>query len=188
MVESIQAFAECCYIARRNAITSTDLSAFEEHLKRFHNLRHIFIETGVRTSISLPRQHSLMHYKSKIERFGSPNGVCSSITESTHITAVKKPWRRSNHNNALPQMMRTISRLYKLNALRQVFKNRGMLDGKLSDYARALVSGDLPAIRPYGQYVDTIQHETEEDDDDGGPLPGTNATAQVTLGLTRSGY
>jgi hypothetical protein len=186
MVECIQAFAECCYIARRNAITSTDLTAFEEHLKRFHHLRSIFIEAGVRTSISLPRQHSLVHYASKIERFASPNGVCSSITESTHITAVKKPWRRSNRNNALPQMMQTISRLYKLSALRQVFKNRGMLEGKLSDYAKAFVSGDLPAIRPYGQQVDISEHEGE-DDDDGGPAPGNITTAQVTLGITKGG-
>ena len=189
MVECIQAFTECCYIARRNAIISSDLTAFEEHLKRFHRLRHIFIATGVRTSISLPRQHSLMHYASKIERFASPNGVCSSITESTHITAVKKPWRRSNRNNALPQMMQTISRLYKLSALHQVFKNRGMLEGKLSDYAKAFVSGDLPAIRPYGQQVDIGEHKgLGEDDDNGGPAPGNVATAQVTLGVTRGGY
>jgi hypothetical protein len=128
-----------------------------------------------------------MHYGSKIERFASPNGVCSSITESTHITAVKKPWRRSNHHNALPQMMKTISRLYKLSALRQVFENRGMLEGKLSDYASAFVSGDLPAIRPYGQQVNISEHE-EEDDDDGGPSPGTGATAQVTLCLTTGPY
>lgn len=188
MVECVQAFAECCYIARRNAITSTDLAAFEEHLKRFHHLRTIFIETGVRTSISLPRQHSLMHYASKIERFASPNGVCSSITESTHITAVKKPWRRSNRNNALPQMMKTISRLYKLSALRQVFKNRGMLEGKLSDYAKAFVSGDLPVIRPYGQQANPISEQEGEDDDDGGPAPGNITTAQVTLGITKRGY
>jgi hypothetical protein len=128
----------------------------------------------------------LVHYASKIERFASPNGVCSSITESTHITAVKKPWRRSNRNNALPQMMQTISRLYKLSALRQVFKNRGMLEGKLSDYAKAFVSGDLPSIRPYGRQVYISDHEGENDDD-GGPAPGNITTAQVTLGITKGG-
>ena len=45
-------------------------------------------------------------------------------------------------------MMQTISWLYKLSALRQVFKNRGMLEGKLSDYAKAFVLGDLPVIIP----------------------------------------
>jgi hypothetical protein len=84
---------ECCYIARRNAINVSDLESFDCHLARFHELRNVFIETGVRMSISLPRQHALIHYVSKIELFGSPNGICSSITESMHIRAVKKPWR-----------------------------------------------------------------------------------------------
>lgn len=78
-------------------------------------------------------------------------------------------------------MMKTILQLYKLSAFRQVFKNRGMLEGKLSDYARAFVSGDLPPIHPYGQQVDIIsEHE-------GGPSTGTIATAQVTLSLTAGG-
>jgi hypothetical protein len=184
MVKCIREFIECCYITRRNAITSSDLEAFSEHLGRFLELRNIFIETGVRTSISLPRQHSLMHYITKIELFGSPNGVCSSITESTHITAVKKPWRRSNRDNPLPQMMQTVSRLYKLNALRQVFENRGMLEGKLSDYAYAFVSGNLPAMRPYG--IQTEQDEDDEgDENEAGPSPGAAVNAQVSLASTK---
>ena len=63
-----------------------------------------------------------------------------------------------------------------------------MLEGKLSDYAKVFVSGDLPAIRPYGQQVDISEHEGLEEDDDGGPAPGNVATAQVTLGITRGGY
>lgn len=109
MVKCVHEFVECCYIARRNAITASDLDAFNQHLERFHQLRNVFVESGVRTSISLPRQHLLMHYTSKIEHFASPNGVCSSITESTHISAVKEPWQHSSRNDPVPQMMRTIS-------------------------------------------------------------------------------
>jgi hypothetical protein len=187
MVKCVHEFVECCYIARRNAITASDLDAFNQHLERFHQLRNIFIETGVRASISLPRQHALMHYTSKIEQFASPNGVCSSITESTHISAVKEPWRRSNRNDPLPQMARTISRLHKLNALRRIFGNRGMLDGKLSDYARAFISGNLPLIRHYGTRKDDDE-EDEEDDNDAGPSPGVIANAQVTLAVTKGEY
>jgi hypothetical protein len=108
MVECISAFTECCYIARRNAITSFDLETLENHIARFWDLRKIFIETGVRSSISLPCQHALFHYVSKIELWGSPNGTCSSITESQHIKAMKEPWRRSNCFDAAPQMAKTI--------------------------------------------------------------------------------
>ena len=92
MVQCISAFTECCYIARYNAITFSDLKAFTQHLTQFQELRNVFIETGVRESISLPRQHALSYYVTKIELFGSPNGVCSSITESLHIWAVKEHW------------------------------------------------------------------------------------------------
>jgi hypothetical protein len=189
MVQCVREFVECCYIARRNAITSSDLDIFNQHLKRFHELRNVFIETSVRTSISLPRQHALMHYTSNIERFGSPNGVCSSITESTHITAVKEPWRRSSRNNPLPQMVQTISRLYKLNALRHVFENRGMLDGKLSDYARAFISGNLPPIRYYGAQRDDEKEDDDLDEEnDSGPSPSAITNAQVTLAATKGEY
>jgi hypothetical protein len=185
MVECIAAFVECCYIARRNAITSSDLEAFERHRARFQDLREIFIETGVRSSISLPRQHALLHYVSKIELFASPNGICSSITECKHIKAVKEPWRRSNHFNALRQMVTSISRLDKLAALRRVFCNRGMLKGTLSQYALAVIAGISPRILPYGAPNDNegVSSATGNDED-GGPLPGPKTLAQVTLAVT----
>ncbi len=71
-----------------------------------HCDRRIFITTGVRQDpISLPRQHSMMHYPLNIRKFGTPNGLCTSITESKHIKAVKEPWRRSNQYNTLSQML-----------------------------------------------------------------------------------
>ena len=59
-----------------------------------------------------------------------PGGVCSSITESQHITAVKKPWCRSSRYKALGQMLVTNQQLDKLAAARVDFINRGMLDPK----------------------------------------------------------
>ena len=38
-----------------------------------------------------------------IPQFGAPGGLCSSITESKHIKAVKVPWQMSNCYNALGQ-------------------------------------------------------------------------------------
>ncbi|KIL57451.1 hypothetical protein M378DRAFT_188432 [Amanita muscaria Koide BX008] len=174
MVACISKFVECCYIVRRNAITSFDLEQYKRHLVQFHRLRTVFIETGVRTSISLPRQHSLTHFVDKIELFRSPNGVCSSITESKHIRA----------------MMRTISRLNKLVSIRRVFQNRAMLDSSTSGYATALATGSPLPIRPFGagngnsKSSDMESHHNDPDDDsddDGGPSSSPYALAQVTL-------
>ena len=49
------------------------------------------------------------------------NGLCSSITESKHITAVKNPWRRSNRNQPLGQMLMTNQQSDKLAAARVDF-------------------------------------------------------------------
>ncbi|KAF8992148.1 hypothetical protein BDQ17DRAFT_1392882 [Cyathus striatus] len=66
-------------------------------------------------------------------QFGAPNGLCSSITESKHIKAVKEPWRCSNRYNALGQMLLTNERLDKLNAFRIDLQSRNLLPGFISD-------------------------------------------------------
>lgn len=129
MVQAIRAFLEFCYLTRRNVHDEATLRDLENALKRFHAFRTIFQETGVRPEgFSLPRQHALTHYHTHIRLFGAPNGLCSSITESKHIKAVKEPWRRSNHFEAIMQMMVTNQRLDQLSAMRVDYMSRGMLD------------------------------------------------------------
>ena len=102
--------------------------AFKTALNKFYTHREIFRHSGVRPDgFSLPRQHSLTHYPRLVQEFGAPGGVCSSITESRHITAVKKPWRRSNRYEALGQILLMNQRLDKLAAARVDFVDRGML-------------------------------------------------------------
>ncbi|KAJ7797429.1 hypothetical protein B0H14DRAFT_3887096 [Mycena olivaceomarginata] len=83
--------------------------------------------------------HSLLHHIPSIILFGSPNGLCSSITESKHIKAVKEPWRRSSRYKALTQMLVILTRLDKLAALRTVLRLRGMLSGTALSYTRAVL-------------------------------------------------
>jgi hypothetical protein len=128
MVQALRAFLEFCYIARRNILDTNSLRELEDALERYHTYRKIFQECGVRPDgFNLPRQHSLIHYLQLIRAFGAPNGLCSSITESKHIKAIKEPWRRSNRFDALSQMLLTNQRLDKLAAARVDFSHRGML-------------------------------------------------------------
>jgi len=131
VVKTIAVFLEFCYIARRNIITDDSLEQLNVALQNFHNFRQVFSgtvrEKGL-AGFSLPRQHSMVHYYNHIKNFGSPNGLCSSITESKHITAVKRPWRRSNKHSALPQMLKVNERLDKIAAARADFAARGMLE------------------------------------------------------------
>ena len=131
MVHALSAFLDFCYLVWRSVLNEATLDAIDAAIDRFHQERTVFITSGVRAHLSLPRQHAMVHYRELIELFGAPNGLCSSITESKHIRAVKEPWRRSNRFNALGQMLVTNQRLDKLAAARRWFTERGMLDGPL---------------------------------------------------------
>ena len=121
MTRAISAFLDFCYLVRRPTITQRALKDIQDALDRFHRYRTIFQKTGVRgpgpKGFSLPRQHALKHYVEHVIAFGAPDGLCSSIMESMHIHAVKKPWRRSSHFKALEQILLTNQRLSKLTAI-----------------------------------------------------------------------
>lgn len=127
-MRTLRAFIDFCYLARRDIHDSDSISQMDQALADFHQHREIFKELGIRSDFNLPRQHSTRHWTKSIREFGAPNGLCSSITESKHIKAVKKPWRRSNRYKALEQMLYINQRLDKLSAARIDFVRRGMLE------------------------------------------------------------
>jgi hypothetical protein len=169
MVRAVSAFTEFCYLARRSQIDETTLVLIDAAIERFHREREIFIEVGVREDFSLPRQHSLVHYSSLIRLFGAPNGICSSITESKHIQAVKDPWRRSSRNQPLGQMLLTNQRLDKLAAARVDFESRGMLDRP--SIVRDVPPPPLPPPAP------------DQDDDEAADVSGMTALGDVKLAI-----
>ena len=106
--------------------------ALENALDWFHQHREIFVTTGIHLSrFNLPRSHAAVHYLCLIWAFGAPNGLCSSITKSKHIKAVKEPWHRPSQWNALKQMITTNSHLDKLAAVHIDFASCGMLQGSV---------------------------------------------------------
>jgi hypothetical protein len=165
MVQSIAAFLDACYLVRRADINEDSITELQTAIRRFHEYREIFRTHDVRPKgFSLPRQHSLVHYPHQIREFGAPNGLCSSITESRHITAVKRPWRRSNWHDALGQMLLTNQRLDKLKAARNDFVHRGLLPPSHGPPPK-------PMLMP-------------DEEEDGGPID-EHVTGTVTLARTR---
>ncbi|KAG1760301.1 hypothetical protein EDD22DRAFT_980688 [Suillus occidentalis] len=180
MVRAFRALLEFCYIARRDVITEASLVQLNDALTRFHHYRKIFETTGTVPHFSLPRQHSMTHYADMIRLFGAPNGLCSSITESKHIKAVKEPWRWSNKHNALGQMLLTNQRLDKLAASRLDFAARGMLVGSVLSRAVATLTVG-PEDEPNAP---VIAPEVEGEVDDGEAVDGPTVLAFVQLART----
>ena len=199
LTKSLNAFLDFCYVARQNALSEDSLCLLNAALERFHHYREIFRVSGVRPGgFSLPCQHSLKHYHHHIQNFGAPNGLCSSITESKHITAVKKPWRRSNQYEALKQMLVVNTRNDKLAAARADFLSWGMLHGTCLGEAIQLWkdeagirdtgnSDDLDYFdgpdgnRESGCDLDLDGCSSNEDNDSPGPVDGPPNFSEVTL-------
>jgi hypothetical protein len=196
IIKTFNAFLDFCYIARQNVLTEDSLNALDTALERFHHYREIFRVSGVRADgFSLPRQHSLKHYRRIIENFGAPNGLCSSITESKHITAVKKPWRRSSRYEALKQMLTINTRNDKLAAARIDFSSRGMLQGTCLGQALQLWhrnlgldssdddEDELGGPDGNGEDGSDLDLDDSDDEDDGspGPVDGPPVFSEVAL-------
>ena len=180
MVQCIATFMDACYIAHCNAITGPSLEHFQSCVKKFHTLQNIFIEAGIRASISLPCQHALFHYFYSIHLFGSPNGLCSSITESKHIKAVKEPWHRSSRYHALIQMLWTLVHLDKMETLQHAFSKMGMLAGTASSYIMQMKAEENESSLGFDKHVD---YDEESEDDEGGPASGTLSGAMSDVKL-----
>ncbi|KAH9943733.1 hypothetical protein B0H21DRAFT_779671 [Amylocystis lapponica] len=176
MVRCFAAYLDFCYLARRSSHDTQTLTAMQEALDRFHQFQVIFEQEGIcADGFSLPRQHTLEHYIENIRLFGSPNGICSSITESKHIRAVKEPWRCSSKNNPLLQILRTNQRLDKLAAARSNFSSRGMLIGLVVADALDIVPEDLDNESFLSQAIQ--DEEDEVGDVDGDPTHTQFASA-----------
>ena len=143
----------------------SDITKLQMAIRWFHEHWETFRVHGVwPKGFSLPHQHSLTHYPHQIHKFGAPAGLCSSITKSWHIMAVKQPWRWSNHHNALGQMLLTNQRLDKLKAACNNFVHRGL-------FPPLHAPPPKPVLMP-------------DEDKDGGPID-KNVTGTVTLARTR---
>ncbi|KAJ7754298.1 hypothetical protein B0H14DRAFT_3096710 [Mycena olivaceomarginata] len=137
---ALGAFLDFCYLVRRSDFDEDTLDAIDASVTNYHEHREIFRDLRVRPDgFSIPRQHAMVHYRPNIEKFGAPGG-------SRHITAIKKPWRRSSRYEALSQMLLTNQHLDKLFAARANFVERGM-DADVEETDEQRVEGTVILAR-----------------------------------------
>ena len=173
MVQALSAFMDFCYLVRRNIFDESTLDAIDIAVAKFHAYRVVFEDVGIRNNFSLPRQHAMKHFRLLIQMFGAPNGLCSSIMESKHIKAVKEPYRRSSHFEALGQMLLTNQRIDKLAAFRVNLTTHNMLDGPC-------LAPDVVPIIPMLPLPPLLGHDPADD-----AVDGPRAITSVSLARTR---
>ena len=125
MVCTLHALVEFIYLIWQNNHSQQMIQEMEAALEQFQTYQSIFVDTGIWSENLTPLwQLLLIHYIKAIKTFGALNGLCSSLTESKHIRAIKEPWWCSNHYHVLKQMLLTNKWLDKLVALCADFAHR----------------------------------------------------------------
>ena len=154
MIQAVRCFLEFCYHVWQEVIDDNDLDKLNELLTKFHKKREVFWEVGMRPKgFNLPWQHALTHYHDLITEFGTPNGLCSSITESQHIEDIKDPYWCSNWNEPLSQMLTTNQCMDKLSAQHIDYVAQGMLKDSIFqgciEVPQKVVADSCTALGPW---------------------------------------
>jgi hypothetical protein len=146
----------------------------------------------------------MCHYQYLIQQFGAPNGICTSITEHAHIASIKDPWRRTNKNDPLKQILLVHNRLNLLSAYCTQLEAHGLLkntalwecmhkeDGESSESPTSGHSddGEDATVDENTQQWRTAQRRLtlEEDDDEPSGHLGHTLDADVVLAKTHGKY
>lgn len=175
MVKCVATFLNICYIIQLNTI-SLDIinNQLTNTLDQYNQYHHIFVTMGICEHFNLPHSHAQSHIIQAIQLFGSPNGLCSSITESKHIEAVQ-----SARYKALKQMLVIHAWTEKMHAVGAAFAMCCMLVGLSLEYARRMKDGKAPVP------LDEIE---DEDVDEQGAAEGPKVMSSICLVKRQSAY
>jgi hypothetical protein len=143
---AVRGILDFLYLAQLPVHTSETLLHLKAALGTFHQNKSIFIDLGVCTNFNLPKLHSLQHYASCIESFGTTDNYNTETTERWHIDFVKDTYRATNHKDEYSQM--TLWLEWK----EKVLIHQAHINRRLSALAKAPTAGrhllDSPTVPP----------------------------------------
>ena len=68
------------------------------------------MDLGARKNFNLPKLHSLIHYTSSIQLFGTTDNYNTEQSERLHIDLAKNAYRATNRKDEYPQMTAWLER------------------------------------------------------------------------------
>ena len=114
LLHAVRSILDFLYLAQLPTHTTETLGHLNAALGRFHENKSIFIDLGVRTNFNLPKLHSLQHYVSCIELFGTTDNYNTENTERWHIDFAKDAYHATNHKDEYTQMTLWLQRKEKV--------------------------------------------------------------------------
>ncbi|KAF9470187.1 hypothetical protein BDN70DRAFT_845947, partial [Pholiota conissans] len=112
VIEAVRAVIDFIFYASLQQQTTKSLFALRHSLETFHRLKDVFLELGGRSGdhFNIPKIHSLQHYDTLMELFGSADGYNTELPERLHIDYAKNAFRASNRKDYIAQMTRWLER------------------------------------------------------------------------------
>ncbi|KAI0281068.1 hypothetical protein BC826DRAFT_1094230 [Russula brevipes] len=104
VITAAKAILDFISYARYQSHTTSTLIKMQQALDKFHMVKDIFIELGVRRSFNIPKIHSMLHYINGIQQLGSADGLNTETSERLHIDYAKQGYRASNGRDFIMQM------------------------------------------------------------------------------------
>jgi hypothetical protein len=86
IIRAVRTLLDFLFLAQYESHTSDTLHALEECLVRFHENKQVFIDLSVQESFNLPKLHSLIHYTSSIQLFGTTDNYTTRSKRSVFIS------------------------------------------------------------------------------------------------------
>ncbi|KAG9092990.1 hypothetical protein FS749_015280 [Ceratobasidium sp. UAMH 11750] len=137
VVRAVRSIVDFAYRAQLPEISERNVQAMEEDLQLFNRCKDAFVDPDVRGLPTcqdqfnrIPKIHMLTHYPFLIRELSATLGYTTEITERLHIDCVKDPWKATNHNNPIPQMIYYLQKKEAWSFLRSYLHDTGLLIDK----------------------------------------------------------
>lgn len=104
VLKVVIAVIDFIYYARLPVHTDTSLQLLDDALERFHQLKEVFVEFGVRTHFNINKIHSMVHYSESIRQLGAADGYNTETPERLHIEFAKRAYKATNRHDFFEQM------------------------------------------------------------------------------------
>ncbi len=102
------------YLAQYECHTSNTISKLEDSLVQFHQNKDVFLDLGIWDGFRIPKLHSLSHYASSIQLFGTTDNYNTEQTEHLHIDFTKHTYCAMNHKDEFAQMTKWLEHRKKI--------------------------------------------------------------------------
>lgn len=143
IIKSVRALLDFVFLARYPSHTTESIERLQNCLAAFHDHKAVFSDLGVREHFNIPKLHSLSHYASSIQLFGTTDNYNTEQSERLHIDLAKDAYRATNRKDEYPQMAAWLERREKMHR-HAAFINRELQDLQQGAQTRRIIGPPCP--------------------------------------------